>query len=134
MLIYYYCNSLSIQIDTLQHFKQLNSENKLALTILVFIAVRLSLHMISANASPQEKNLNMGLLSIHPACYPLAVQRQLGMLKPRTSKQNIIWDPRITAEHKSLRSSREDMAVCGQKAVCGAGAGRHSLLLPTTIC
>ncbi|XDV35328.1 hypothetical protein PO909_005299 [Leuciscus waleckii] len=64
--------------------------------------------MISANASPQEKNLNMGLLSIHPACYPLAVQRQLGMLKPRTSKQNIIWDPRITAEHKSLRSSRED--------------------------
>lgn len=103
MLIYYHLNTPSIQTDTSQHLKQLNSENKLALlTILVFIAVRLSLHMISANASPQGKNLNMGLLSIHPTCYPLAVQRQLGMLKPERANRTL---SRIHGSQPSTKAS-----------------------------
>lgn len=108
MLIPYHFSNPRINL------KQLKSENKPAIIILLFIAVRLSLHMISANVSPQGKSPHMGSLSIHPACHPLAVQRQLGMLKPERANRTLSGIHGSEA-YKSLRSSREDVAVCVQE-------------------
>ncbi|KAA0712738.1 hypothetical protein E1301_Tti004895 [Triplophysa tibetana] len=52
-------------------------------------AVQISVPVVPhepANARPQGKNLDMGLLTTHPPCYPLAV---LGMLNPERANRTL---------------------------------------------